>query len=354
MSSPVRAPGTKLLAALLLLLVGLFSLTAVATALADDPPAVVTAPGASASAATTATVGGSVDPHGSAVSDCHVEYSTDMSYTYKSACAPDPGAGSGAVAVSAALTDLQPGTTYHFRLVATNAGGTAGGDDATFTTAQPPVPIVTTGGVAGFDVGNATVKGTINPNGSNASCKVEYGPTTNYDESKLCDTSLGAGTTPVDVQALLTGLVPGQTIHYRFVSTNDAGTAMGADQTLFTPAIVGSQRPTGGSDGGSGGSGGGRRTGLVLPASARVSFGRVTLTLRCFGAPCRGTLKLTARAGRRTFTVGTLRVALRRDEHARATIRLTAKARAELRRHRRGLTVTGRGAGARTTIRLRL
>src|SRR5262249_55229015 len=37
--------------------------------------------------------------------------------------------------VSAALTGLQPGTTYHYRLVATNDTDTATGADHTFTTA---------------------------------------------------------------------------------------------------------------------------------------------------------------------------------------------------------------------------
>ena len=35
--------------------------------------------------------------------------------------------------VSATLSGLLPGTTYHYRLVATNADGTSAGADATFT-----------------------------------------------------------------------------------------------------------------------------------------------------------------------------------------------------------------------------
>ena len=35
------------------------------------------------------------------------------------------------------LTDLKPDTTYHYRLVATNALGTTLGADATFQTAKP-------------------------------------------------------------------------------------------------------------------------------------------------------------------------------------------------------------------------
>ncbi|GAJ01582.1 unnamed protein product, partial [marine sediment metagenome] len=46
----------------------------------------------------------------------------------------DAGSGTEEVSVSADLTGLSEGTTYHFRLVATNSAGTDYGDDATFTT----------------------------------------------------------------------------------------------------------------------------------------------------------------------------------------------------------------------------
>jgi hypothetical protein len=49
------------------------------------------------------------------------------------------GFGAGPQAVGASLTGLSPSTTYHFRVVATNAGGTTFGADQTFTT-SPPVP----------------------------------------------------------------------------------------------------------------------------------------------------------------------------------------------------------------------
>ena len=47
-----------------------------------------------------------------------------------------------ATPVSAALTGLQPATTYHYRLVASSDGGDAQSPDRTFTTAaQPPPPV---------------------------------------------------------------------------------------------------------------------------------------------------------------------------------------------------------------------
>ena len=50
----------------------------------------------------------------------------------------DAGSALGATPVSAPITDLTPGTDYHFRLVAVNSSGTSYGYDTTFLTASPP------------------------------------------------------------------------------------------------------------------------------------------------------------------------------------------------------------------------
>jgi hypothetical protein len=68
------------------------------------------------------------------------EYGTTTSYGRSF---PAPAASAGAERnlyhrALATLTGLQPSTTYHYRLVATNGGATATGDDATFTTRATP------------------------------------------------------------------------------------------------------------------------------------------------------------------------------------------------------------------------
>jgi uncharacterized delta-60 repeat protein len=79
-----------------------------------------------------ATVSGSVNPNGLATS-YHVVYGETAGYgsstkpaTLAAALAP--------TIVSVALTSLRPATTYHYRLVATNADGTSSGLDGTFKT----------------------------------------------------------------------------------------------------------------------------------------------------------------------------------------------------------------------------
>jgi hypothetical protein len=88
---------------------------------------------------TTATLQGTVDPNGWAVSDCRFDYGTSSAALNSTVpCAvslPIPGTSSN-VAVSAAVTALQPSTTYYFQLVTTSTVGTRSGKVQDFTSAQ--------------------------------------------------------------------------------------------------------------------------------------------------------------------------------------------------------------------------
>jgi hypothetical protein len=130
--------------AALLILLGLFAVTG--TALADAP--VATTGAASSVTATTATLNGTVDPNKESTT-YWFEYGTTTAYGAQTAPA-DAGPSNAAKAVSADISGLAPSTTYHFRLVARNASGTATGADATFTTGQPAVTIAATPPVVTF------------------------------------------------------------------------------------------------------------------------------------------------------------------------------------------------------------
>jgi len=69
----------------------------------------------------------------------HFEYGTDASYGARTA---DVGVGSGTSPqhIASRLAGLQPGTTYHYRAVASNSVGTTEGPDQTFETFPVPVP----------------------------------------------------------------------------------------------------------------------------------------------------------------------------------------------------------------------
>jgi hypothetical protein len=99
----------------------------------ESLPTVVTL-AASSVAQTSATLNATVNPNGAKVSECSLEYGTSNSYGSSAPCTPSPGSGTSPVAVSASVTGLTSGTTYHFRVSATNAGGTSNGSDQTFNT----------------------------------------------------------------------------------------------------------------------------------------------------------------------------------------------------------------------------
>lgn len=106
----------------------------------DGPPPPPTVVTGSASTVTTesASLNATVNPNGEPVSDCHFEYGTSIPYATSVACGALPGSGKTAVAVSADITGLSPNTVYHFRIVATNPGGTSTGEDQTFRSGEPP------------------------------------------------------------------------------------------------------------------------------------------------------------------------------------------------------------------------
>ncbi|HEX6602293.1 MAG TPA: fibronectin type III domain-containing protein [Solirubrobacterales bacterium] len=85
--------------------------------------------------ATAVTLNGSVNPQGSSTT-YQFEYGTTTSYGNVVPVTPkSAGSGSGAVNASVELSGLSAGTLYHYRVVATNAGGTTKGADMTFAIA---------------------------------------------------------------------------------------------------------------------------------------------------------------------------------------------------------------------------
>ncbi len=129
---------------------------------ADQTFTTTTPPGATTSAPSTvsrtsATVAGKVDPKGQATT-YYFRYGTTTAYGTQSAPA-NAGSGSGSVGVNSTIFGLTPKTTYHYQLVAQNAGGTSYGADQTFTTTSSEAVIlgregfVSPGRVVGVELG---------------------------------------------------------------------------------------------------------------------------------------------------------------------------------------------------------
>ena len=88
--------------------------------------------GASNVQTSSATLNGTVNPDGQALTSCEFEYGTETSYGQTAPCEPaagvDPG-DSSEHAVTATITGLQEGVTYHYRLLAGNTNGVNEGSD---------------------------------------------------------------------------------------------------------------------------------------------------------------------------------------------------------------------------------
>src|SRR5207244_559776 len=112
----------RMLAVWLAALVGGPAATATASPI---PPTVVTT--AASVTQTMATLEATVNPNGANVSECQFDYGPTTEYGSTAPCTPVELSGETPVHVSAAVTGLAPNTTYHFRIVATNPGGTSPG-----------------------------------------------------------------------------------------------------------------------------------------------------------------------------------------------------------------------------------
>jgi hypothetical protein len=103
---------------------------------ASPPPPVLSAPSASSVTAAGATVTAKVNANGQPTK-YYVDYGTTTAYGNQTTPTSAPG-GTSAQPVTATLSGLTEGTTYHYRLVASSPSGTTAGADATFVTATPP------------------------------------------------------------------------------------------------------------------------------------------------------------------------------------------------------------------------
>ena len=195
------------------------------------PPAVTTDPATSVTG-TTATLNGTVNPEGQSTT-YHFEYGTTTAYGTSAPSSPaNAGSDSTSHAETAAITGLTTGTTYHFRLDATNATGTTNGTDRTFTTLSPPA--ATTTSASSVTGSGATLNGMVNPNGQATTYHFDYGTTTSYGTS-TSSASAGSDSTSHAENAAITGLSTSTTYHFRIVATNATGTTNGADLTFTTP-----------------------------------------------------------------------------------------------------------------------
>jgi hypothetical protein len=150
------------------------------------------------------------------------------------------GAGSGSI--SASLSSLSPGVTYHVRAYATNSAGTTYSNQVNFTTADI-APVVSSGSIssitsksATYSGGSASVSGGSSITDRGVCWSTNSNPT--IANSRV---SMGAGSG--SISASLSSLSPGVTYYVRAYATNSAGTTY-SSQVSFTTADCESAPPT--------------------------------------------------------------------------------------------------------------
>ena len=200
------------------------------------PPApVVTTNNATNVASFSATLNGSLNPRESTTT---VYFQYGLTTSYGSNTPMQTRTGNTVHAINANISGLSASTTYHFRIVAHNAGGIAYGSDRTFTTLSatgPPVVITNLASyIASF---SARLNGSVDPHGLTTTVYFQYGTTTSYGLTSAIQSK--TGNTYQNVSANIGGLTANTTYHFRIVATNSSGTRYGSDRIFTTVSATG-------------------------------------------------------------------------------------------------------------------
>lgn len=201
-----------------------------------SPAAVVpkiTYEGVSNATVTSGTLDATVDPNGGTnVNECTFEYGTSEKYGSSILCSP-ASPYSSASHVTAELSGLTTGTTYHYRVVAKNASGIKYGEDQTYTPQR--VVGLSTHEATDITSSGAKLTGSFFGNGEETQYYFEWGPTSAYGEKTgLSDTGNVAAGVAKQFSAEIEHLGVYSTYHYRVVASNGAGTSYGEDKRFTT------------------------------------------------------------------------------------------------------------------------
>jgi phosphodiesterase/alkaline phosphatase D-like protein len=148
------------------------------------------------------------------------------------------GSGFSTLSTPAYITGLKANTAYYFRLSAKNRFATVNGSTYSFQTNNtPPVPgrapTTRTNSASDITRTTATVHGSVNPNGSDASYWFEYGTDTNLGNVTSFQ-GTNNGNSSMSVSASLSGLNPLMKYYFRLNAQNQYGTVNGSILSFTT------------------------------------------------------------------------------------------------------------------------
>jgi hypothetical protein len=130
------------------------------------------------------------------------------------------------------LSELRPGATYHFALVATNAAGTTVGPDRIFTTSPPTPPLVEIGAASNISQTGATIAAILDPRGLPTLYSFEIAGAPGSQFSPVMYASANGG--PELETTTLVFLPPATTFRFRITATNHDGTVTSSEGTFTT------------------------------------------------------------------------------------------------------------------------
>lgn len=191
---------------------------------------------ASAVTSTTAVSGGTLSADGGSNIVAGVCYNTSPNPTTANSTTVNAGA-SGTYSSTIAL--LQANTTYYVRAYATNAQGTVYGNEISFTTLPPVVPVVaSTTAISAINSTSAVSGGSISSDGGTA-VTARGVVVSSVHTPTLADTVTSNGSGMGSFVSNITGLTLDVTYYVRAYATNSVGTSYGETRTFTTVRSVG-------------------------------------------------------------------------------------------------------------------
>ncbi len=163
------------------------------------------------------------------------EFGIDTNYLQSFFFHNNPFIGDSLTNISYVVSGLQPGTEYHYRLKAVNSLDTFYTKYSSFTTLGH-APIALASSATNITTTSAKINGSVDAGWLPTTVKFEYGTNENYGQIINAVPNVFQGDTITNVYAQLTGLVIGNTYHYRIIAYNAIDTTYSNDiQFTVTP-----------------------------------------------------------------------------------------------------------------------
>lgn len=138
--------------------------------------------------------------------------------------------------VSETITDLEPSTTYFYKIIAVNSADAVEGNILSFITKAVSRPTVHTDDPTEVKSTSAILNGTLSSNGLETTYQFVYGTDYQLKTGNLTTTTktISASASNKTVSETITGLKPSTTYFYKIIAVNSAGAVNGNIRSFIT------------------------------------------------------------------------------------------------------------------------